>query len=140
MSLTNPFSFHYQGVWLERAANPVLPDWLRLAALAFGKHKANGHANFGTGEIANLLGRRSPDGQLKPLSGSAVSNAIRRAKELGFIADQSHARCLVVPPHAVTNGLGKAYESCRIHAGAKLGAACSVSETSTVHANDELAS
>lgn len=120
MSLQNPFALHYQSVWLERSATPALPDWMRLASLAFGKHKANGHANFGSGEIARLLGRQA-DGKVKPLSGPAVSNAIRRAKELGFIADQSHARCLVVPPHAVTHGLGSPYERCRIHAGATRG-------------------
>lgn len=140
MSLINPFSFHYQGVWLERSANPDLPFWLRLASLALGKHKANGHANFGAGEIARLLGKRGPDGQVKALSDSAVSNAIRRAKELGFIADQSYARCLVVPPHAVTHGLGSAYERCRIHAGAKNLGVRSAMDTPSLHVSDELAS
>ena len=115
MSLQNPFAFHYQGVWLLRSADPALPDWLRLASLAFGKHKANGHANFGAGEIAKLLGKRTPDGRVKPLSGPAVSNAIKRAKDHGFIAVASHSRCLVVPSHAVTGGLGNAYERCRVH-------------------------
>lgn len=137
MSLINPFSFHYQGVWLERAANPALPNWLRLASLAFGKHRANGHANFGVGQIAKLLARRTPDGQLKPLSDSGVSNAIRRAKELGFIANESHSRCLVVPPHAVTRGLGSPYERCRIHAGARIVGAFPLP---AVHADDELVS
>lgn len=140
MSLNNPFSFHYQGVWLERSANPDLPVWLRLASLAFGKHKANGHANFGAGEIAKMLGKRGPDGHVKPLSDSAVSNAIRRAKELGFVAAQSCARCLVVPPHAVSNGLGHVYERCRVHADAKVVDARAVLVTPAVHYGDELAS
>ncbi len=140
MSLSNPFSFHYQGVWLGRAANPDLPNWLRLASLAFAKHKANGHANFGAGEIAKLLGKRTPDGQRKPLSDSAVSNAIRRAKELGFIAYESHARCLVVPPHAVTGGLGSSYQLCRIHAGARIVGAFPLPAPQAFHADDELVS
>ena len=135
MSLQNPFAFHYQGVWLERSANPSLPDWLRLASLAFGRHKANGHANFGSGEIAKLLGKHDSDGLVRPLSNSAVSNAIRRAKELGFIANVSYARCLVVPPHAVTHGLGSRYERCRIHDGAGI-----ISGISTIHACHELGS
>ncbi|WP_131812906.1 hypothetical protein [Mycolicibacterium peregrinum] len=142
MSLQNPFAFHYQGVWLERSADTQLPDWLRLASLAFGRHKANGHANFGVGEIAKLLGKCEPDGKVKPLSGPAVSNAIKRAKDHGFIAIASHSRCLVVPPHAVTGGLGNAYERCRIHVQAVVthgphGISTSAGEVGRVLVHDE---
>lgn len=116
MSYQNPFAFHYQGVWLERSADPSLTAWLRVAALAFGSHKKNGHATFGSGELATLLAKPGPDGVPKPLSASGVANAIRVAKRQGWIAQESNARCLVVPPHAVTGGLGgQAGTKCSAH-------------------------
>jgi len=138
MSRVNPFGRHRQGAWMERAANPKLPDWLRVAGLAFAKHRANGHANFSQGEIANRLGKRSADGRLIPASGPTVSNAIKRAKDYGFIAETSHARCLVVPPHAVEGGLGSEYERCRFHEGVQLRWQGSVEKY--VHVEDELVS
>lgn len=114
MSLQNPYSMHYQSVWRERAAsraaNPAMPAWIRVAALAFGCHRRNGHASFKTGEIAEILGTPG-----KPLSPSSVSNAIKLAKNAGWIDGQSTARCLVVPPHAVVGGLGHPNDRCAIH-------------------------
>lgn len=105
---------HRQAVWRERAAdraaNPSMDNWIRVAALAFGCHRRNGHANFKRGEIAEILGTPG-----KPLSGPAVSNAIRLAKGAGWIAQESNARCLVVPPHAVGGGLGHPNDRCPIH-------------------------
>jgi hypothetical protein len=96
--------------------NPLLPNWLRVAALAYGRHSKNGHANFAPGELRMLLARPGPDGKPKPISASAVANAINQAKAKGFIAEESMARCLVVPRHAVTGGLGgKVWTKCRIH-------------------------
>jgi hypothetical protein len=110
MSRQNPFGIHRQSVWHERSANPRLPDWIRIAALAFGSHKANGHAPFKSGELAVYLGL--PGQPLKP---SEVSNAIRLAKTSGWIAEESNARCLVVPPHAVEGGLGDPRAECPVH-------------------------
>ena len=115
MSITNPFALHRQGVWLERAADETLPNWVRLAALAFARHRGNGHANFCAGEIAKLLAASTPSGDRKPMSHQAVSNTIARAKSKGWIADESTARCLVVPHHAVEGGLGKSWDKCRFH-------------------------
>lgn len=66
----------------------------------------NGHANFAMGELRKLLGKPGPDGKSKLISDSAVSNAISTAKKHGFIAEDSSARCLVVPRHAITLGVG----------------------------------
>ncbi|MGO8937604.1 MAG: hypothetical protein ACLQLO_10915, partial [Mycobacterium sp.] len=68
------------------AANPEMPLWVRVAALAFGCHRRNGHASFKTGEIAEVLGTPG-----KALSASSVSNAIRLAKNAGWIAEESNA-------------------------------------------------
>jgi hypothetical protein len=116
MSRQNPFGMHRQAVWLERSADSMLPDWIRLSLLAFARHRANGHANFGSGEIGQLLAHTASNGERQPLSKSAVSNAIKRAKDKGWIDRESCARCLVVPPHAVSGGLGSVYEKCRLHA------------------------
>jgi hypothetical protein len=117
MSAQNPYAMHRQSVWKERAANraanPVLPQWIRLAALAFGCHRRNGHANFVQGEIAEILGTPG-----KPLSPSSVSNAIKLAKKAGWIAQESNSRCLVMPPHAVEGGLGHPNDRCAVHGAA----------------------
>ncbi|RFZ65618.1 hypothetical protein DE4576_03387 [Mycobacterium marinum] len=114
MSIQNPFSMHRQAVWKERAAtraaNPTLPLWIRVASLALGCHRANGHAAFQSGEIAEILGMPG-----LPLSASAVSNAIKAAKNAGWIDARSTSRCLVVPPHAVHGGLGHANDRCGVH-------------------------
>jgi hypothetical protein len=116
VSRQNPWAMHYQGVWVERSTNPLLPNWLRVAALAYGKHTKNGHASFASGELRMLLARPGPDGKPKPISNSAVANAIKQAKRYGFIAEESMARGLVVPPHAVVGGLGGAgWTKCRSH-------------------------
>lgn len=117
VSIQNPFSQHYQGVWAERGRNPALPYWMRVAAIAFGKHGKNGHAPLAPGELAELLAKPDPNGLLKPLSASGVSNAIKDAKRYGFIAEESTSRCLVVPPHAVTGGIGGTpWTKCVVHA------------------------
>ncbi|WP_156409030.1 hypothetical protein [Mycobacterium sp. Root265] len=101
---------------MERASDPALPLWLRVAALAFGRHRLNGHANFAMGELGKLLGKPGPDGKPKPISNSAVANAISKAKKHGFIAEDSMARCLVVPRHAVTLGVGgSVHTKCCLH-------------------------
>jgi hypothetical protein len=105
---------HYQAVWRERAAsraaNPTMPLWIRIASLAFGCHRRNGHAAFKAGEIAEVLGTPG-----EPLSPSSVSNAIKLAKNAGWIGRESSSRCLVVPPHAVQGGIGHPNERCPIH-------------------------
>lgn len=110
----NYFGMHYQAVWRERAAsraaNPAMPLWIRVASLAFGCHRRNGHANFQPGEIAEILGTPGA-----PLSAASVSNAIKLAKNAGWIADESNAKCLVVPPHAIVGGPGEATARCLIH-------------------------
>jgi hypothetical protein len=113
---------HYQSVWLERSMDSSLPYWLRVSGLAYGRHNANGHALFGPGEIGKLLAKPGLKGEAKPLSDSGVANAIKLAKRKGWIAQESMARCLVVPRHAVTGGLGgAAWTPCRAHpAGGRL--------------------
>lgn len=96
------YAYHYQDVWQERATDERIELVWRLAALAYGYHRRNGHATFEAGQIAAVLG----------ISPSQVSNVLTKAKELGLIDQRSRSRCLVVPPHAINYGPGDANEPC----------------------------
>jgi hypothetical protein len=115
VSVDNPYSMHFQSVWGERAADPSLPAWVRVSALAFYRHRANGHANFGPRELGLLLGKPGETGSWEYVADTAVSRAIAAAKRAGWIADTSNAKCLVVPHHAVTGGMGHPSERCPVH-------------------------
>jgi hypothetical protein len=107
MSRDDPGSQHRQSTWLARAHDASLPLWLRVAALAFGCHEANGHAKFPTGYLVAVLSKSSAE----------VSRAIASAKAKGWIDKASNARCLVVPPDKVAGGIGHQHNSCSVHGG-----------------------
>jgi hypothetical protein len=115
VSVQNPYSMHFQSVWGERAADSSLPAWVRVSSLAFCRHRANGHANFGPRELALLLGKPGENGSWDYVADTAVSRAIAAAKKAGWIADASNAKCLVVPHHAVVGGLGNTSDRCPVH-------------------------
>jgi hypothetical protein len=115
VSVQNPYAMHYQSVWGERAADPSLPLWIRLASLAFASHRANGHANFDLRELSLILGKPGEDGAWEYVDKSAISRAIAAAKKAGWIAEESNAKCLVVPYHAITGGMGNPNEKCSVH-------------------------
>ena len=107
MSLQNRWAKHYQSAWNERAQDERLPDWLRIASLAFARHAANGHARFAPGEIAQVLERVDKQtGALRRPHKANIQRAIRHAVDRDFLAAGSSSLCLVVPPHAVEGGLG----------------------------------
>lgn len=110
----HPWAKHYQHAWAERSGDPNLPDWLRVAALAYGKHSANGHASFAPGDLALVLGTIDREtGELRPSRN--VSRAIQTAVRYGWLATGSRTRCLVVPAFAVSGGLGSEYAKCQVH-------------------------
>lgn len=107
---------HYQSTWQERAGNPRLPLWLRVAALAYGNHKANGHANFRPGEVALAVSTVNPEtGEITTPDRRDVGDAVRVAVEYGWLAQGSGTTCLVVPAHAVSGGIGNAQAACPVH-------------------------
>lgn len=57
-----------------------------------------GHAQFGMGELARLIGTVAGD-EVKARRRDSVSVAIKEAKNRGFIAPESTARCLVLRHH-----------------------------------------
>lgn len=123
-----PFGMHDQRTWEERAGDQRLPYWLRVAALAFGKHRANGHASFSAGQISLILGRVTlPEGEVIPLDKGSTQRAIRKAIEYGWLSPESGSLCLVVPGNAVDGGYGGGPNTpCQKHGRAQeVGAQCS---------------
>jgi len=117
VSRQNPFAMHYQLVWQGRSGDRRLPLWLRVVALAYGMHRANGHASFAPGQIAFALTTVDPDtGEAWKPTRQAVHRATRDAIEYGWLASRSSTRCLVVPEHAISGGLGHAWDTCKWHA------------------------
>lgn len=109
---------HYQRVWEERSGDPQMPQWLRVASLAYGKHKANGHAQFRRGQIALVLATVDPQtGEVLP--DLNVGRAIRRAVQYGWLAEGSNVRCLIVPSHAISGPMGNQYAPCPDHGEAR---------------------
>lgn len=107
---------HYQHVWQERAGDASLPYWLRVAALAYGSHKANGHATFKPGAIGLVLASvDTTTGELKPMHKANVQRAIRAAIEVGWLTPDSGSTCLVVPGHAIAGGKGNPRAECPQH-------------------------
>lgn len=111
------WSRHYQDSWHERSGDSRLPRWFRVVALAYGCHDNAGHARFKRGEVALVLG--SVDhvtGAVIPLPRQRVSEAVKQAVELGFLAEGSMPMCLVVPAHDVRKGPHEAKSKpCPIH-------------------------
>lgn len=117
-SYAQPWTRHYQHIWMERTGDSRYPAWLRVAFLALGSHRANGHARFKPGDISMIIGGYiDPDnGEMKTtMNKYAVRDAIKQAVERKWLSPESSSLCLVVPAHAVTGGLGNEHEKCPIH-------------------------
>jgi hypothetical protein len=107
---TRHFQDHYEGL----AANAELPKWHRVTSLAYARHRANGHAQFGVGELADTLGTIDlTTGEVVP--DSNIARAIKVAVGYGMLAEGSSAKCLMVPRHAVMGGPGKEHDKCLWH-------------------------
>jgi hypothetical protein len=106
-TLQHPGSMHRQSVWRERATDgdQPLPLWLRVALLAYSRHRANGHAVFGQSGLTKELDVQS----------TQLYRAIATAKKYKWIANESTTRCLVVPAYAVSRGIGNPNDRCPIH-------------------------
>jgi hypothetical protein len=95
---TNPWAKQRQAVWRERALDPTAPYplWQRVGMVALGAHRKTGRAEFDAGELAQLLGVSNQ---------RQLANAMKKAKEHGWLDCQSDSTCLIVPAHAVHGGL-----------------------------------
>jgi hypothetical protein len=110
-----PWSRHYQAPWHNDALNPRFPLPLRVAFLAYGTHKANGHAVFKQSEIARILARPDNSGGLVDADRRTVYRAIQQAIDYGLLAEGSRALCLIVPDHRITGGMGEEDAPCARH-------------------------
>jgi hypothetical protein len=102
------WSAHAQDHWLEFAGRPGFPDYLRVVFVAYGRHRANGHARLERGELTRFLMRM--DGTLPDRRG--VRSAIDRAIALGFLMPASRVLCLVVSSLHVQGGIGDPDRPC----------------------------
>lgn len=99
---------HAQDHWLEFAGYPHFPDYLRITFVAYGVHKANGHALLNRGELAHYLVRK--DGTLPERR--VVWRAVQEAVRLGFLVEGSQQLCLIVTSHDVQGGKGDPDDRC----------------------------
>jgi len=106
VNTSRPWARHYQDEWHRRAGDPRLPYWLRVAALAYGSHVDNGHANYKRGQIALVLGK---PGEPYDRVGRAISDAI----EYGWLNPGSWWGCLIVPERAIRKGPWMTPKPCR---------------------------
>lgn len=100
-----PWARHSQPVYLRRAHDERYDYWLRVAFLALGTHGVNGHAMFGRGDVAVLLGRPG-----RPHRN--VKRAIDQAVAMEWLIEGSYWGCLIVPPEAVKSGELREFPPC----------------------------
>ncbi|MFJ6781118.1 hypothetical protein [Streptomyces yangpuensis] len=81
----------------------------RIHFAALGWADRHGHASFGPGKLAALLGKED-----KPLSDQSTNKALARARELELVSPRSGAACLALPSHAFQKRKG-APVPCRLH-------------------------
>lgn len=99
---------HAQDHWLEFAGNPNFPDYLRIVFVAYGRHRANGHARLDRAELTRYLVRK--DGTLPDRR--TQWHALDRAMQLGYLRPESRALCLVVNSEHVQGGIGDPNQPC----------------------------
>ncbi len=88
---------------------------VRILFAAMGRHDQTGHAPFRVRELADVLSSVDKStGQLVPARLDSLSKAVRSAKELGYIAEESTVRCLVLSTHVFQKASGRR-ATCGIH-------------------------
>ena len=101
------------GRWAQRS--DITPRAMRVLFAAMGRIDSAGHARWAPGELALVLGSvEQMTGVIVPAARSAVSDAIAVAKRLGMVADDSTARCLVLPDTAFQKARGPVIR-CPVH-------------------------
>ncbi|MER6525216.1 hypothetical protein [Streptomyces sp. NPDC001508] len=98
-----------QHEYRRMAQDPRYDNYLRVYFAALGWADRDGHASFGPGKLAALLGESG-----KALSKQSANAAVKRAKDLDLISPRSGVPCLVLPGHLFQKRSG-APAPCRIH-------------------------
>lgn len=113
----SPWLISKQLAWEPQIVNADLPYWARVHAVAMARSEPNLHTILETGELAQLLGRKLPDGSTKPLDRRDLNRYINRAVELNYLDETSSVRCLVLPA-SVIDCRRKGYRKpCAYHTG-----------------------
>jgi hypothetical protein len=116
ISLPRPWAAHAQIEWENRAADTNLPLWLRIVCVAYGRHEANGHANFQRGQLSWILGTPpTATRPFQPAHRATIYNAIQTAVRYAWLAEGSGSECLTVPAHAIEGPLGNPAKPCPVH-------------------------
>lgn len=93
----------------------VKPLYLRVVFAAVGWSNLIGHAEFAIGGLALVLQSANPvTGEISIPSRSQVNTAIKRAKDMKLIHEESDYRCLVSPTWWEKAG-GKGGKTCAHH-------------------------
>ncbi|MCZ2837091.1 hypothetical protein [Modestobacter sp. VKM Ac-2985] len=93
----------------------MTPLAVRVLFAAMGQHDRNGHARFRSGELADVLGSIDvTTDEVRPARRDSVSDAIKAAKRLGYITDESTVRCLVLSRHVFQKSWGSS-DPCAVH-------------------------
>jgi hypothetical protein len=93
----SPWLISIQLGWEAQIANAALPYWARVHAVGMARSEPNLHTPLETGELAELLARKQPDGSTKPVDRRDLNRYINRAVELNYLDETSSVRCLVLP-------------------------------------------
>ncbi|UDY22397.1 hypothetical protein [Nocardioides sp. Kera G14] len=112
------FGFFNRAAFKDWSTKDTFPRWLRVTFSAYATHQANGHATYGQGELAAVLGDEV-DGVWLPAARQRVREAIDLAIGKGTLMPDSKALCLIVPPAAVAYRMGNPHAPCRRHAARK---------------------
>jgi hypothetical protein len=102
------WSRHSLAFWESIAAEPCHAYYVRVAALAYGRHGPNGHAPQAWGALSLAL---SKDGVRYRHAGRAIEDAIK----VGMLDPSSTTRCLVVPPNGIVQGDWNHWPNCPVH-------------------------
>lgn len=93
----SPWLMSIQIGWEEQMYNTDLPYWMRVFAVAMARSEPNLHTHLQPGELAKLLGKRQPDGTLKPVDRRDLNEYVKKAIKLKLLDETSSSRCLVLP-------------------------------------------
>lgn len=108
------WSRHSLAFWQSIAADARHPYYVRVAALAYSLHGANGHAPQAHGALSLALGSADPNtGEF--FRYRHATRAIRDAINVGMLDPSSTTRCLVVPAGQIIQGGYHHWPRCPVH-------------------------
>lgn len=107
----------FQSQLTEAARNPDLPGLMRLEKAVLGRSDAAGHAQFGPGELAEILSTVNRNtGVASAMDDAQLKRLIKKAKACGIVSEDSTRRCLRRASHMWTGGRpGSDRSDCPVH-------------------------